>query len=311
MNKLARKRTAFDTSAMDNNFTYMQYYERLLNIALSVFEWKNVPDTVDTRWLELSLLRDGKAVFFEDEVLGYLALRVAVGGPLNVYNIPINRRAFGNNDYQKQLTSEDSVLIYNNLAHTNNVLDLRMYAQRLYNFDRIIDVNANAQKTPILITCDEPQRLTLKNIYMQYDGNQPVIYGDKGLSPNTEFRVLKTDEPYICDKIQQLKSQYWNEILMFLGIGNVGMSKRERMITSEVNASQGGTIASRFSRLEARRNACKEINNMFGLDLWCDFREDFQMNDFTELAVPGDPLTNGLESSKGEDFWPKKGREYV
>ena len=179
MNNLARKRTAFDTSAMDNNFTYMQYYERLLNIALSVFEWKNVPDTVDTRWLELSLLRDGKAVFFEDEVLGYLALRVAVGGPLNVYNIPINRRAFGNNDYQKQLTSEDSVLIYNNLAHTNNVLDLRMYAQRLYNFDRIIDVNANAQKTPILITCDEPQRLTLKNMYMQYDGNQPVIYGDK------------------------------------------------------------------------------------------------------------------------------------
>ena len=48
------------------------------------------------------------------------------------------------------------------------------------------------------------------------------------------------------------------------------------MITDEVTRNQGGTVASRHSRLESRRQACKQINEMFGLDIWVDYREDFQ-----------------------------------
>lgn len=265
----------FWESADLNNASYIQYYDRLTELSISMFEWRNLPDTVDPRFLELTLFANGMAVFFKDEVEDYLALQCAISGPLNVYRIPIRRRAYAVNGYNRELDDKNSVIIYNNMLHKNSMLDVRMFARELYNLDRAISVNANAQKTPILIRCDENQRLTLENLYMDYDGNKPVIYGDKGLNPNA-LSVLKTDAPYVADKLYTLKTQKWNEALTYLGISNVNITKRERLITDEVTRNQGGTIASRYSRLQSRRMACEQINKIFGLNIQCDYREDYQ-----------------------------------
>lgn len=269
------KDTMFCESSLLNNRTYIQYYNRLTELAISMFEWKNLPETVDPRYLEMCLFSDGMCVFFNDEVLGFLALQVAIGGQLNVYRIPIDRRAYASNGYQMNLTEENSVIIFNNYLHTNSMLDVEMFSKRLYNLDRAIDVNANAQKTPILIQCDESQRMTMKNLYKQYEGNEPFIFGSKALDVNG-LKVLQTGAPYVADKLYELKVQYWNEALTYLGISNINTTKKERMITDEVTRNQGGVVASRYSRLESRRQACRQINNMFGLDIWCDYREDFQ-----------------------------------
>ena len=267
----------FWESARYNNATFRYYYDRLIEMAVSRFEWKGLPDTVDTRYLELALLTDGKAVFFYDEVLGYLALRCAIGGQMSVYRIPLNRRAYAANGYQKSLTEKDSVIIFNNMLHTNSIYALELYAKKLYNLDRAIEVNANAQKTPILVQCDENQRLTLKNAYMKFDGNEPVIYGDKNLNPNS-LKVFQTGAPYVADKLFQLKTEVWNEALTYLGISNLNISKKERLITDEVTRNQGGIIASRFSIEEARKQGCKEIEKIFGLTgVDCVFREDMRI----------------------------------
>lgn len=273
---MGRKRdTQFGESAYMNNRTYMQYYNRLTELALSMFEWKNLPKTVDQRFLEMCLFSDGMCVFFEDEVLGYLGLRCMIGGKLNVYQIPTDRRAYATNGYQKELNGTNSVIIFNNYLHTNSMLDVEMFSKRLYNLDRAIDVNANAQKTPVLIQCDESQRLTMKNLYKQYEGNEPFIFGSKGLDANG-LKVLQTGAPYVADKLYELKTQIWNEALTYLGISNINVVKKERMITDEIARNQGGTVASRYSRLESRRQACKQINEMFNLDIWVEYREDFQ-----------------------------------
>lgn len=273
--KLSRRKRDgnFWESAIMNNRTYMQYYNRLMELSISMFDWKGLPPSVDARFLELTLFSDGMAVFFKDEVMGELALQTMIGGNLDVYRIPTIRRAYASNGYNKNLDENDSVLIFNNLLHTNSMTDVEMYAKRLYNFDRIIDVNINAQKTPVLIKCDESQRLTMKNLYMQYDGNEPVIFGDKNLN-TTGLSVLKTDAPYVADKIQELKSQIWNEALTYLGISNISVQKKERLITDEVQRAHGGTIASRYSRLEARRQAAEKINEMFNLNISVEYRED-------------------------------------
>lgn len=269
---MAKRDGKFWQSARRNNATYLQYYMHLTELAMSMFEWKNLPDTVDARFLELTLFEDGQIVFFKDEELGYLCLQCAVNGGFNVYRIPTNRRAYAVNGYQKNLTENDSVIIYNNFLRTNSMLDVRNFAERLYNIDRAIDVNINAQKTPILIKCDEQQRLTMLNTYQQYDGNQPVIFGDKALNTNA-FQVLNTGAPLVADKLYTLKTQLWNECLTYLGISNINVQKKERLITDEVTRNQGGTIASRYSRLEARRQACEQINRMFGLDIECNYRD--------------------------------------
>lgn len=258
-----------------NNRTYLQYYNRLTELAISMFEWQNLPETIDQRFLEMCLFSDGMCIFFQDEVLGYLSLQCMIGGKLNVYRIPIERRAYATNGYQRELDGTNSVIIFNNYLHTNSMLDVEMFSKRLYNLDRAIDVNANAQKTPVLIQCDESQRLTMKNLYKQYEGNEPFIFGSKGLDANG-LKVLQTGAPYVADKLYELKTQIWNEALTYLGISNINVVKKERMITDEVTRNQGGTVASRYSRLESRRQACKQINEMFDLNIWVDYREDFQ-----------------------------------
>lgn len=287
---MAKRDRQFWESATLNNATFRQYYNRLTELSISMFEWKNLPDTVDPRYLELTLFTDGQAVFFKDEEIGFLALQNTKGGKFNVYRVPIDRRAYAVNGYQKDLTDKDSVIIFNNYLHTNSRLDVEMFARRLWNLDRAIDVNANAQKTPVLIQCDETQRLTMLNLYKKYDGNEPFIFGDKNLNPNA-IKTLKTDAPYVADKLYQLKTQIWNEALTYLGISNINITKKERLITDEVTRNQGGTIASRYSRLEARRDACRQINKMFDLDIWCDYREDYQALT-EEVLTGGDDVTD-------------------
>ena len=268
----------FWQSARKNNWSYMQYYNRLVELAISMFDWKNIPDTIDVRFLELALFTDGKAVFFKDEELGYLALRCAISGPLNVYRIPIKRRAYAVNGYNKELDIDNSVVIFNNFLHINSMLDTEMFASRLYELDRIIDVNARAQKTPVLIQCDESQRLTMKNLYKEYDGNAPAIFGDKNLNPNA-LKVLETGAPFIGDKIYDLKNKYWNEALTYLGISNINYVKKQRLVADEVTRNSGSTIASRYSRLESRKEAAKQINAMFGLNIEVEYRDDTRMMD--------------------------------
>lgn len=271
-----KKNQSFHDALMANGATYVQYYNRLMELSMSMFEWKNLPDTVDERYLELGLFSSGCMVFFKDDVIGELALNMTYQGGFDIYGEPTRRRAYSRyNQFQTTLNKDNSVIIWNNMLRTNSALDVQMFAYRLYNLDRIVDINANAQKTPVLITCDEKQKLTMKNLYMQYEGNYPVIFGDNNLDIKS-LSVLKTDAPFVSDKIYDLKVKIWNEALTYLGISNINTTKKERMITDEVIRNQGGTIASRYSRLESRRRAVKKINKMFGLDITVDYREDFQ-----------------------------------
>lgn len=282
-----RKDRKFWDSAWKNNATYIQYYNRLMELSMAMFEWKNLPETVDPRYLELKLFLEGQAVFYNDEVLGYLALANGGASDINQYGIPNKRRAISaNGRFNVSLDESNSVLIYNNLIRTNSRLDVEMFSRRLYELDRAIDVNARAQKTPVLIRVKDTQRLTLENVYMQYDGNAPVIFATENFDPEA-VGVLKTEAPFVADKLYQLKTQYWNEALTYLGISNVNITKKERLITDEVTRNQGGTVASRYSRLEARKQACREINKIFGLNVDVDYREDFQLNELEAIEDVG------------------------
>lgn len=283
-----KKNQAFHATLMANGATYVQYYNRLMELSMSMFEWKNLPDTVDERYLELGLFSSGCMVFFKDDVIGELALNMTYQGGFDIYGEPTRRRAYSRyNQFQTTLDKDNSVIIWNNMLRTNSALDVQMFAYRLYNLDRIVDINANAQKTPVLITCDEKQKLTMKNLYLQYEGNYPVIFGDNNLDIKS-LSVLKTDAPFVSDKIYDLKVKIWNEALTYLGISNINTTKKERMITDEVIRNQGGTIASRYSRLESRRRAVKKINKMFGLNITVDYREDFQSTYIENDTLGGD-----------------------
>jgi hypothetical protein len=243
-----------------------------------MFEWKNLPPTVDERFLELTLYTDGMAVFFKDDDIGELALQCMITGDLDVYRTPKERQAYSANGFHKMLDDSNSVLIFNNYLRTNTMTDIELYAKRLTNIERTIDVNINAQKTPVLVRASETQRATMLALYKQYDGNEPYIFGDKNLDMNG-LTVLKTDAPFVSDRLMQLKFQIWNEALTLLGISNVNMHKKERLLNDEVTRNMGSTVASRYSRLQMRKQACDKINKMFGLDIDVNYRDDIEVMD--------------------------------
>lgn len=277
-----RKKTLFGESLVDNITVYKHYLNKLFEISVSSFLWSGLPPTVDPRYIELQLFQGGSCVYFKDEIIGDLCLSCLPSGGFDVYGEPVERRAYSRyNNYNKLLNNDDSVIIWNNLTRSSSYNECLIFAKRLYNLDCIVDVNANAQKTPVLIQASEKQRLTMLNLYKEFNGNAPFIFGDSSLDINN-IKAISTQAPYIADKITDLKSQIWNEALTYLGVSNVSYQKKERMVTDEVTRMQGGVIACRNSRLNARQQAAEKINKMFGLDIEVTF------NDAYNSAMGGD-----------------------
>ena len=267
-----------------NSYSYLMYLWRLMDLAMSVFEWRNLPEGVDQRMLEYWLLLNGLCVFFYDEDLitsdlasgkapeGYAVLQAFISGKWDMYNYPEARRAYAVNGLSVDLTEKNSVIIYNDYFRTPMFPTLQMYATRLANFDRTIDVNVQAQKTPKVIRCSDKQRLTFEQLMMKVDGNQYTILADKNKVNMDDIEVLDLEAPYVGNDLLIGKQRYWNEVLTYLGIENVTTEKKERLISNEIFSNMGDVEAQRFTRLNARKRACEEINRIFGLEVDCDFR---------------------------------------
>ncbi len=258
-------------SAYLNNETYLMYYNRLRDYALNMFEWSGLPESINVRFMENTIMDEGRCVFFNDKELGYLALPVQYGGIVNVYNEPTQYKAVSIH-YNKDLTPDDAVIIWGQYSRLTLNSIIKQFARRLYQVERIMDVNIHAQKTPILLLADESQRLTLQHMYMLYDGNEPFIFGNKSGFDKDAIQVLKTDAPFVSDKLQAYKHNLWNEAMTFLGIGNAKQDKKERLVSDEVSANDEQIQGARYIMLNARQDACKAINKMFNLNVSVDFK---------------------------------------
>lgn len=254
-----------------NALTANDYYDRLRLIGLSLFEWEGLPDSCNARHLETTLYMYGRALFFYDDSLGYLNTKCTPSGKLNVYDEPVSFTAYGV-DYNETYERDDCILIRNNYLERPTDQTVILFASRLTEAERTIDVNIKAQKTPVLVRCDEKDRLTMKNLYKQYEGNEPFILGSKSLNPDG-IKVFKTDAPYLADKLQNYKHEIWNEALTFFGINNANSDKRERLITDEVNANNEVININSQAMLLTRQEACKAINKKYKLNVTVKMRD--------------------------------------
>lgn len=259
-------------SAERNNQTYFDYLHRLKNLAINSFKWENVPDTINIEYLERQFFEKGYCIFFYDDVLGYLCLSGSFE-KLDVYGEPTRYTAIGADYNNSKLNNNNSVIMWNNYLHLPTYITIEQYAYRLYEIERSIDVNIKSQKTPIMIIASEQQRLTMQNLYMQYDGNEPFIFGNKDLDL-TGIQSLNTNAPFVSDKLEILKHQIWNEALTYLGIENSNQDKRERLVADEVSSNYGNVEAQRKVFLNARENAVDKINKMFDLDIKVSFNSE-------------------------------------
>jgi hypothetical protein len=289
---------------INNQDTATMFMWRLMNLAISVFKWDNLPEGVDERMLEFWLLRDGFVGFFYDEALksderrrapeGYAVLPMMIQGQWDIYEYPRDRRAYAVNGFNYECTEDNSVIIYQNYLRVPMWLTLWQYAYRLAETQRTIDINCMQQRTARIIRCSEDQRLTYLNAAKEVDEGRPWVHGDKNFDLDA-FQVFDITTPYVANELQTYKHQLWNEALTYLGIENVNTDKKERLISDEVVNNMGDVEAERFTRLNARKQACDEINRLFGLDVKVDFRS----GTYIRTGATGSAMieTSGMQAS--------------
>lgn len=265
-----------DLAMLVNNQTYIDYLDRLKMIAISLFTWEGLDDVAGvgaSNLLELALYENGRACFVKDKDLGYMALRVNPDDKFNVYMLPTRVMAYSF-EYNKDYQFDDIVYIMNNKLQKPTFETIKLFAYRLYETERTIDTNLIAQKTPVLIEGDTKTILTLKNVYMQYSGNTPFIFGSKQYDLNNRLNVLKTDAPYLIDKLELHKHEIWNECLTFLGINNANTDKKERLVTNEVDSNNELIKYYLNCFYKPRKEACDLINEKYGLNIKVTLNDD-------------------------------------
>lgn len=272
----------FIDSAIVNDETYFDYVDRLKKIALSIFEWVNLPKSMDARYLEKCLYYYGQAAILKDKNFGFINTKCCSEGYVNIYGLPSSLNCFSY-DYQtsrklytglrpdqtenmrKYLENCECILVQNDWERTPTSQTLELFAYRLYEAEQTAFVNIKAQKTPVMVLVDENQRLMMENLYQKYDGNQPFIFGDKKQLGENALRSIKTDAPFVADKIIEYKKEIWNEALTFLGVNNIMVDKKERLITDEANSNNELINLNLQSYLAPRLEACRQFNEKFGL----------------------------------------------
>lgn len=261
-----------------NNRTFTDYYYRLMLMSKSIFKWENLPNGIDEKWIEKYLFSEGKCMFYKDDELGFMVSKCSEEG-LNYYDEPVALKpvATGLTQIKSYQNGSECVLIRNNDEMIPTQPTIELYALRLSEITRTQDVNINAQKTPVLIAGSHKQMLTLRNLYKQYDGFEPVIFGDKNMDMEN-ITVMKTDAPYVTDKLQLQKHAIWNEVMTFIGINNANQDKKERLVDDEVQANNEQVEMSATMMLKAREKACKDINQLFGLDIKVSLRSQEKAN---------------------------------
>ena len=255
---------------ISNNITFSYYYYKLMLVAINLFDWINLPNNMESRWIENYLFTDGQCIFFKDPTLSFMVAGVAQDGGLNCYNDPTTLRPVATNYVytgNEPLTNgKDCYLIRNNYLRIPEFATIRYYAFKLTNIDRAIDVNVEAQKTPTIITCTDKQKLSLKNAINQRRDNEPVIFTDNSFDKDM-ITTLDLKTPMVFKDLQLQKHMILNEFFTDIGINNANMDKRERMVANEVEANNEQVKASEDVLLRSREEACKQINRIFGLNI--------------------------------------------
>lgn len=243
--------------------TYLSYRRRMLNLAENVFEFVNLPEFIDEGYVNKKLVENGSIAFFHDKTLGVVALPYDVLGKLDIYGRPITIMARSyNGRYFRKLERDEFVIMYDNTRCDSIYMDILQMAERISLCVRTEDINITQQRTPRIWQTTPEKKKTLEDMITEFDSlaENIVTYDIMALD---ELSSVSDPAPYVTDKIDLHIDKLKSEFFSLIGVSSLTEIKKERMIKDEMAVSQGGTIASRFSRYIPRKRAIEKINEKF------------------------------------------------
>jgi hypothetical protein len=284
---------------ISNVKTVDMYKKQMISLACNVFNFKNLLDVapfMDLSYVNRELVHKGSIAFFNDEYLGLLALPYVNMGRLDLYGRPIDIQVIGKNGYTRQLKYGEYVIMYDNMIRYPLIFDILQYSERIASIQRTIDINIAQQRTPRIWKTKTENLKTIQDVMDGIDANNEAIVTYDTLELEDTSAVI-APAPFVSDKLSEQKDKLWNEFLRLIGIANTSFQKKERNIQDEVFISQAGTIASRYTRFEARYEAITKINEKWGYNLEVEYYDGLP----TTLSSPSDEYETIIESEESDD----------
>lgn len=260
---MARKRA--NLTDLLNNLTFRVLYDKFRLICVNEWEWSGLPDGIQERHIENLLFSRGMACFFRDPRMSHMVLECDPAAKVNVYGDPLAYRVHGFN-YNREIKAENCVIIRNNKLALATEAFVMHYVNKLAEAERTMDVNIKACKTPVVFACDDKDVFTFKQMFNQVDGNVPAFFVDRALNLDS-ITAFQTGVKFLGNELMDYKRSVESDLLTFLGQNNTPVDKKERLITDEAEANDQLIESFADLQLQARQQACKEINAMFSLNI--------------------------------------------
>lgn len=257
-----------DSETLLTQDTYKECFYRIERIALNVTRWDNLPKEVNQMMLERFLFYYGRCAFFYDDILEkYLVLPVSAEYAWDEYGFPTEYEVMGFLGYTRRLNSENSVLILNNYQFHSDTYQASLFATRLCETKRTVDMHTEALRLGIGIAVPENKKTSAQKLVAKLKNFQLWHIISPGfLEGSDKIKTFDLQRRYDIDKLDVHLEKLWAEVYDFFGVDNAP-EKRERLISDEVFVQTSVSEINRNARLNPRQDACEKINKMFGLDV--------------------------------------------
>jgi len=300
--------TQFANNPANNRLALIErmYLRVLTELAANRFKWTGMPDSIDLRFMEMTLFRRALAVFYKDKKYDkFFALEGASTAFVNMMHNPTGFTVLGPNFEGKTLgalridkdaegQTDKAIPIWANYMRVPDLDIVMLYASRMAEMDRTIEINSkNARRNKVLIT-PENTRLSTVNINRQIDEGQDAIQVSNTFGADLAGSIVAVDMGISMADVEKLhivRTRMWNECMGLLGIDNANQDKKERLVAAEVDANSDQASMMRYVNLNARRTAAEQINAVHGLNVEVEYYTDVD-----QMATVPEPTKIGVNT---------------
>lgn len=241
------------------------FFELFSNIALTLFQWENLPETMNAEYLEKCLFTQGRVCAIKNGV-GEIVNLPFTENDIDIYENPKSIIANANS-IQIERKKGEFAICKNNKLCTPTIVIVNYFCEKLKNIENTIDTNIYAQKMPTVFKGKKEKQKTLLNAFNLFNADQPYIFVDENFSDDVKLETLTSDTKFISKELYDLKDRYKQEFYSFLGINNANTVKAERLITDEVNANNQFISLNFETMLNSRLAFCDEVKKVFDIDI--------------------------------------------
>jgi len=267
------KQKRLNTALLQNKNSFVYYYYWIKLLCMTMFKWKNLPNGCDSDFIERKLFENGRVIFAKNKKYDIINLTLGEHYDINVYDKPIIYKGFAG-DFEMECDFNNSYIIQNNILNLPTMPIACFFADKISKVDRVYDVNLLGQKTPLIFKASPEEIYTLEQIINDIYSNVPILKTKNNFNLNEKIEVLKTEVPYLLDKLRDDKLSVMSELLTFIGINNVNITKKERLVTAEAEGNNELTEMDLQIFLSKRQEGAEKVNELFGTNIEVECRKD-------------------------------------